>query len=117
MLPERGLWPNSARGWVCRKAAWRRSSLLSPEWRSPPRLHRRADLALLIGKAFRELMASRAWWLLLLLIGPLAGYSFLTAAGLYAEASGIGGGPSALAQGLSPLDGILVPSFGAYDLA
>src|SRR4051794_39372713 len=35
----------------------------------------------------------------------------------YAEASGIGGGPSALAQGLSPLDGILTPTLGAYDLA
>src|SRR5207248_3187465 len=35
----------------------------------------------------------------------------------YAEASGIGGGPAALAQGLSPLDGILTPTLGAYDLA
>src|ERR1022692_2355646 len=26
-------------------------------------------------------------------------------------------GPAALAQGLSPLDGIFVPTFGAYDLA
>lgn len=31
--------------------------------------------------------------------------------------SGLGGGPAALAQGLSPLDGMLVPTFGAYDLA
>jgi len=52
-----------------------------------------------------------------LLIGPLAGHSFITAVDLYAEASGIAGGPSALAQGLSPLDGIFVPTFGAYDLA
>ena len=51
------------------------------------------------------------------MIGPLVGQSFIAAVGLYAEASGIGGGPAALAQGLSPLDGILVPSFGAYDLA
>jgi ABC-2 type transport system permease protein len=72
---------------------------------------------LLISKELREIVASRAWWLLLLLIGPLVGHSFLTAAGLYSEASGSGGGPAALAQGLSPLDGILVPSFGAYDLA
>jgi ABC-2 type transport system permease protein len=36
---------------------------------------------------------------------------------LYAEVSGVGGGPAALPQGLSPLDGILVPTFGAYDLA
>lgn len=61
--------------------------------------------------------ASRAYWLLLLMIGPLVGHSFITAVDLYAEASGIGGGPAALSQGLTPLDGILVPTFGAYDLA
>ena len=72
---------------------------------------------LLLAKEWRELVASRAFWLLLLFIGPLVGYSFVTAMGLYAEASGIGGGPAALSQGLTPLDGILVPTFGAYDLA
>ncbi|HSS20157.1 MAG TPA: ABC transporter permease [Pyrinomonadaceae bacterium] len=71
----------------------------------------------LVFKEGRELLASRAYWLLLLLIGPLVGHAFITAINLYAEASGIGGGPAALAQGLTPLDGILVPTFGAYDLA
>jgi ABC-2 type transport system permease protein len=72
---------------------------------------------LLAGKECRELSASRAYWLLLLMIGPLVGHSFITAVDVYAEASGIGGGPAALSQGLTPLDGILVPTFGAYDLA
>ena len=71
----------------------------------------------LVAKEFRELMASRAFWLLLLMIGPLVGHGFITAVDTYAEASGIAGGPAALAQGLSPLDGIFVPAFGAYDLA
>src|SRR5713101_8328486 len=71
----------------------------------------------LLAKEFRELLASRAFWLLLLMIGPLVGHGFITAVDTYAEASGRGGGPSALAQGLSPLDGGLVPTFGAYDLA
>jgi len=71
----------------------------------------------LAAKEFRELLASRAFWLLLLIIAPLVGHSFITAVDTYAEASGIGGGPAALSQGLSPLDGILVPAFGAYDLA
>ncbi len=71
----------------------------------------------LAAKEFRELMASRAFWLLLLMMGPLVGHAFITAVDAYAEASGIAGGPAALAQGLSPLDGILVPAFGAYDLA
>src|SRR5579864_6346908 len=84
-------------------AVWRRSSL---------RL-----LRLLLGKELRELTASRAYWLLLLMIGLLVGHSFITAVDSYAEASGRGGGPAALAAGLSPLDGMLVPTFGAYDLA
>jgi ABC-2 type transport system permease protein len=73
--------------------------------------------SLLLQKDLRELLASRAYWILLLIICPLVGHGFITAVNLYAEASGIGGGPAALAQGLTPLDGILVPSFGAYDLA
>jgi hypothetical protein len=64
-----------------------------------------------------ELLASRASWLYLAAVGPLVGQAFLHAASLYAETSGRAGGPAALAQGLSPLDGMLVPSFGAYDLA
>ena len=71
------------------------------------------DLTRLIAKEFRELAASRAYWLLLLMIGPLVGHAFITAVESYAEASA----PGALSQGLSPLDGILVPTFGAYDIA
>jgi len=78
---------------------------------------RSLNLVRLVGKEWRELLASRAYWLLLLMIGPLVGHGFITAVDLYAEASGIAGGPAALAEGLTPLDGILVPTFGAYDLA
>jgi len=75
------------------------------------------SLSRLVGHEWRELVASRAFWLLLMMVGPLVGHGFITAIETYAEASGAGGGPAALAQGLSPLDGILVPTFGAYDLA
>jgi ABC-2 type transport system permease protein len=75
------------------------------------------SFAQLLAKEWRELFASRSFWLLLLMIGPLVGHGFITAVGLYAEVSGAGVGPAALAQGLTPLDGILVPTFGAYDLA
>ncbi len=71
----------------------------------------------LLAKEWRELLSARAYWLLLLMMGPLVGQGFITAVGLYAEASGIGGGPAALPQALTPLDGILVPTLGAYDLA
>ena len=71
----------------------------------------------LVAKEWRELLASRSYWLLLLMIGPLVGQAFITAVRLYAEASGSGGGPAALPQALTPLDGMLVSTFGAYDLA
>jgi hypothetical protein len=68
-------------------------------------------------KELREVVASRSYWLLLLVVGALVGHAFLTASSTYAEASGAGGGPAALAQGLNPLSGIVVPTFGAYDIA
>src|SRR4029079_12157951 len=49
--------------------------------------------------------------------GPLVGHAFATAVDVYGEASDAGGGPAARAQGLSPLDGIVVPTFGAYAIA
>jgi ABC-type transport system involved in multi-copper enzyme maturation permease subunit len=78
---------------------------------------RSPDLSLrLIGKELRELAASRAYWLVLLVTGALVGHAFMDACSLYAEASGAGGGPAALSQGLDPLTGIVVPTMGAYDL-
>jgi len=71
----------------------------------------------LADKERRELAASWAWLVLLVLLGPLVGHAFITAVESYAEASGSTGGPAALAQGLSPLDGIVVPTFGAYAIA
>lgn len=71
----------------------------------------------LLAKEFRELFATRALWLLLLVVGLLTGHGFITAVHLYAEMSGSGGGPAALPQGLTSLDGVLVPTWGAYDLA
>src|SRR5262247_2793630 len=90
----------------CPKRDWRRFSLRSLN-----------SFLLLLSKELRELKVSRAYWLLLLAIGPLVGHAFINAVNLYAEASGIGGGPAALPQGLTPLDGMLAPTFGAYDLA
>ena len=78
---------------------------------------RSPSLLQLPAKEFRELLASRAFWLLLLFVGLLVGHGFITAVGLYAEMSGSGGGPAALPQGLNSLDGVLVPTWGAYDLA
>jgi len=74
------------------------------------------NIAQLLAKEFRELFTTRAFWLLLLIVGLLVGHGFITAVQLYSEMSG-NGGPAALPQGLSSLDGVLVPAWGAYDLA
>ncbi len=70
----------------------------------------------LFAKELRELIASRATLLLAVCLGPLVGHAFITAVVAYADVSGSGGGAAALSQGISPLDGLLVPTFGAYAL-
>jgi hypothetical protein len=74
-------------------------------------------LRVALRKELAELFAGRAFWLLLLFMALLTGQSFIAAVTAYAEASGIAGGAAALAQGLTPLDGIFSPTLGAYDLA
>jgi ABC-2 type transport system permease protein len=73
----------------------------------------------LLRKEWRELIASRAWWVLLLAMGPLVGVSFISAVRTYAEASGLNG--TAVGQGVgeafSPLVGIWAPTFSACELA
>src|ERR1039457_4875714 len=94
--------PACATAWCCSAAAawwvWARCpncalSPVSPAWTAPG--SRRSSLPSrrfrwLAAKEFRELMASRAFWLLLLMMGPLVGHGFITAVDTYAEASGIG---------------------------
>ncbi|HEY1361444.1 MAG TPA: ABC transporter permease subunit [Xanthobacteraceae bacterium] len=79
-------------------------------------LHRVAFRPLL-AKELREVLTGRALWTMLLLLCPLVGYSFFQAAALYGEASAAARDSPAMASGLSPLDGVLVPTFGAFYLA
>lgn len=62
-------------------------------------------------------MTSRSWWVMLALIGPLVGVSFINAVRSYAEASGQGGTAAGLADALFPLDGVVAPTFSAYEIA
>jgi len=65
----------------------------------------------LLEKECRELIASRAWWVLLLLMGPLVGMSFISSVRTYADVSaGVG-------EALSPLIGVWAPTFSACELA
>jgi ABC-2 type transport system permease protein len=78
---------------------------------------RKPALAWLLNKEWRELLASRAWWIFLTLMGPLAGVSFISAVHTYAEASGLGGTSAGVGEAFSPLVGIWAPTFSACELA
>jgi ABC-2 type transport system permease protein len=71
----------------------------------------------LLDKECRELIASRAWWVLLLGMGPLVGMSFISAVRTYAEVSGLNGGSAGVGEALSPLIGVWAPTFSACELA
>src|SRR5229473_3233605 len=88
---------------------WRRCSLRSPDAAA---VHR-APFRPLLMKELREVLGGRALWTMLLLLCPLVGYSFFQAVALYGEASAAARDSPTLASGLSPLDGVLVPTFGA----
>lgn len=71
----------------------------------------------LLNKEFRELVASKAWWVLLLAMGPLTGMSFIGAMRTYAEVSGLNGGSAGVGEALSPLIGVWAPAFSSCELA
>src|SRR5205823_7392129 len=68
-------------------------------------------------KEMWEVLGGRALWTMLLLMCPLIGYSYFQALSLYADASIAGQQSPVLASSLSPLDGVLVPTFGASYVA
>ena len=71
----------------------------------------------LLRKEWRELRAARAWWVLLVLMGPLVGFAFISAVRTYAEASGFNGSAAGVGEAFSPLVGIWAPTFSACELA
>jgi hypothetical protein len=71
----------------------------------------------LLDKEWRDLLASRAWWVFLILFAPLVGVSFSNAVRTYAEASGLNGSAAGAGEAFSPLIGIWAPTFSACELA
>ncbi|HXA51252.1 MAG TPA: hypothetical protein VNV86_13140, partial [Candidatus Acidoferrum sp.] len=71
----------------------------------------------LVEKEWRELLVSRAWWVLLLAMGPLVGMSFISAVSTYSEVSGLNGTSAGVGEALSPLIGVWAPTFSACELA
>ena len=84
--------------------------------RSPERSGPFARFVWLLRKESRELVASRSWWILLVLMGPLVGVSFISAVRTYAEASGLGGTAAGVGEAFSPLVGVWAPTFSACEL-
>jgi ABC-2 family transporter protein len=77
----------------------------------------RAPIHQLLSKELWEIASGRALWIMLLILCPLVGYSFFQAVSLYGEASAAAVDSPVLGSGLSPLDGVLVPTFGGLYLA
>jgi ABC-2 type transport system permease protein len=71
----------------------------------------------LLAKELAEILSGRSLWTMLLLVCPLIGFSFVEAVSLYSEASSAALQSPAAAATLSPLDGILVPTFGSFYVA
>jgi len=71
----------------------------------------------LLIKELWEVLTGRAFWTMLLMLCPLVGYSFVQAVSLYGEASTAAQQSPVLAASLSPLDGVLVPTLGAFYVA
>jgi len=81
-------------------------------------LHRKkSPFVWLLEKEWRELVASRSWWILLLAMGPLVGVSFISAVRTYAELSGVNGTAAGVGEAFSPLIGVWAPTFSACELA
>jgi ABC-type transport system involved in multi-copper enzyme maturation permease subunit len=71
----------------------------------------------LVDKEYRELTSSRAWWLMLVAMGPLVGVSFISAVRTYGEASGLNGTAVGVGEAFSPLVGVWAPTFSACEIA
>ena len=62
-------------------------------------------------------MASRSFWVMAAVIGPLVGMSFISAVNVYAELSHAAGTGAGVGEAFSPLVGIWGPTFSACELA
>jgi ABC-2 type transport system permease protein len=74
--------------------------------------HSRSAVVWLAVKEWRELAASRAWWVMFVAAGPIVGIAFRTAVTTYADVSADPGCGIAC----SPLLGIWAPTFSAFEI-
>ena len=81
----------------------------------PPSRYQLATLILF--QEIRGLLVAPALWVMLIIVSLLVGYSFFQAIDLFSQASRTALSFPDMASGMSPLEGIFVPTFGAYYLS
>jgi len=72
---------------------------------------------LILMQEIRGLLVSPALWIMLIIISLLVGFSFFQAVNLFSQASRTALSFPEMASGMNPLEGIFVPTFGAYYLS
>ena len=83
---------------------------------SSERLSRFQLARLILIQEIRGLLAAPALWIMLIIVSLLVGYSFIQAVELFSQASRTAKSFPELASGMNPMEGIFVPTFGAYYL-
>src|SRR5215475_1998029 len=111
-LPGTAPWKSYARKQVSNPLIWRRSSLRLRDLAYSARANRT-----LVLHELRNVVMGRAFWVTMLAQTVLVGYSFIQAVDLYSQASKSALEFPELARGMAPLEGILVPTLGAFYLA
>ncbi len=80
------------------------------------RLSRFSITRLLWRQELRTLLLSPSLWLMLVILSWLVGYSFIQAVDLFSQASRTALAYPQLAKGMNAMEGVFVPTFGAYYL-
>src|SRR5262245_30017521 len=115
LLKEKSLatvpWKSYGRRRVSNQLIWRRSSLRLRDLAYSARANRT-----LVLHEVRNVVMGRAFWATMLALTFLVGYSFIQAVDLYSQASKSALEFPELARGMAPLEGIFVPTLGAFYL-
>jgi hypothetical protein len=72
---------------------------------------------LILTQEIRGLLVSPSLWVMLIIVSLLVGFSFFQAVDLFSQASQTALSFPEMASGMNPLEGIFVPTFGAYYLS
>src|SRR5262245_43647180 len=111
-LSETAPWKSYGHRRVSNQLIWRRSSLRLRDLAYSARANRT-----LVLHELRNVVMGRAFWVTMLALTVLVGYSFIQAVDLYSQASKSALEFPELARGMTPLEGILFPTLAAFYLA